>query len=137
MTLTVSEGLAALHITAPLETRSASMELAPIPPLPENHGVECQTAWHQGYLEGIGAALKYLGDDDDDEPDERNYSYTDGLGINDGDDSISDIGEQPCGLGRYCELCGEFECDCDDAIGGEVPWDEPAVPYTTPFVQCW
>jgi hypothetical protein len=71
------------------------------------------------------------GDEDDNENWSRGYNYTDGLGINDGDDSIDGIGEQPSGLGDYCEFCGEFECDCagTDAIGG------PAVPYSTPIVQ--
>lgn len=102
-----------------------------------------EAAWRE--MRSLGTDLRYDGRDDDLDPDgpedddpddddsdwpedERGYLYTDGLGIDDGDESISDIGEGPSGLGRYCELCGNDDgCDCADTVS-----DELAV--STPFV---
>ena len=123
---TVSAGLAALNLVAPLEIRSASMELPPIPPLDPEHCAECHTAWHQGYLEGIGAALRYLGDADDDDDDDldddpdgdedddegwsRGYNWSP---PSDYDESIDGIGEGPSGVTDFCPCCTDAAaCDC-------------------------
>lgn len=123
---TVAGGLAALRTVAPLEKRSAVKELPPIPPLDPEHGAECHTAWHQGYLEGIGAALRYLGGDADDDDDDLEDDPDGDEGDNDNwlrgynwslpddyDESIGGIGEGPSEVTAYCPCCGDAsDCDC-------------------------
>ena len=130
---TVSAALAALNSVAPLEKRSAGKAALPeIPPLDPEHGPQCHTAFHAGFLEGVEAAQRWLGgdtaysgdDDEDDNPDwspeddpeageddwERGYNWSP---PDDYDDSIDGIGERPSGVTDYCPCCGDpGDCDC-------------------------